>query len=67
MLSNGDRLACGEVIGRNGSNRTYGYAPFSLRFNGTTVQHLHIDDTTGCGAATIGCTAWPNSSQLRVR
>jgi len=60
MLSNGDRLACGEVIGRNGFNWTYGYAPFSLRFNGTTVRHLNIDDTTGYGAATVGCTAAAN-------
>ena len=59
-LSNGDRLACGEVIGRNGFNRTYGYAPFSLRFNGSTVRHLNIDDTTGYGAATVGCTAAAN-------
>jgi len=56
-LSNGDRLACGEVIGRNGFGRTYGYAPFSLRYSGSTVKHLNIDDTTGYGAASVGCTA----------
>ena len=59
-LGNGDRLACGEVIGRNGFNRSYGYAPFSLRFNGSSVKHLNIDDTTGYGAATVGCTAAAN-------
>ncbi len=54
-LANGDSVACGEVNGRNGFGGYVGFAPFYVRYAGTTLKRMHVDDGTGYGPAGIGC------------
>ncbi|NCO87894.1 MAG: hypothetical protein GW886_14815 [Rhodobacterales bacterium] len=54
-LANGDSVACGEVNGRNGFGGYVGFAPFYVRYAGSTLKRMHVDDGTGYGPAGIGC------------
>ena len=55
-LEDGSRIICGEVNARNGFGGYAGFSPFYVRIRNGEVLRLYNDDTTGYGAATIGCT-----------